>query len=119
MLVQSKFALSRNRVNYLVSKHEKRADFNTAVFYLQSESYLIRTYQGHEADIPELLLASSGHMKELYRRFGDTVCFDITYNVIVKRSMSNHQWGIGFFVGIGSNMEILVFGFCLICTETK
>jgi hypothetical protein len=60
--------------------------FREATATLTNFGYLMREYQGAERDIPELFLAMSPTMRELYNIYGDTVAFDITYNLVKPRS---------------------------------
>jgi hypothetical protein len=53
----------------------------------------MREYQGAERDIPELFLAMSPTMRELYNIYGDTVAFDITYNLVKPRSTTKKSNG--------------------------
>jgi hypothetical protein len=45
--------------------------------------------------------------------------FDVTYNLLRRRTLENRQWGLGIFSGFGSNLEPVVFGYCLVSRETK
>lgn len=114
MIVKSRFGLASNRINYLWQKYNKDTKFNEVLFYLESENYRIRTYQGSESDIPQLLLAVSPSMLDCHRRYGDVITFDVTYNILRRRAVDNHQWGLGIISGFGSNLEPVVFGYCLI-----
>ena len=38
-------------------------------------------------------------------RYGDTLSFDITYNLTRERSSKKRQWGLGTFCGMAHNME--------------
>lgn len=58
-------------------------------------------------------------MIRLFKNFGNVITFDITYNLIRRRSSENHQWGLGVFGGFGPNLEPLIFAFCIIARETK
>lgn len=63
-------------------------------------------------------MAASPQMIRCYQRFGDVVCFDLTYNLLRDRSKTGKQWGLGVFTGMGCNMELVIFGYCLTCSES-
>jgi hypothetical protein len=78
-------------------------NFNDFLNQMQSNDYRIRCHQGNEPDIPEMFLVSSPTMQQLYNQYGDVVCYDITYNLIKKRSSRKGQWGVGVFCVFGRN----------------
>lgn len=49
-------------------------------------------------------------MKKSYLRFGDILCFDITYKLIKKKVGEARHAGVGFFVGHDGNSRIVLFG---------
>jgi hypothetical protein len=84
--------------------------------FFPEDKYEVRYYQNGEEYFPAMFLVLSREMIQLYQKYGEVVCFDLTYNLVDKKSKRGHSWGLGNFVGIGQNHEILVFGFCLMCT---
>jgi hypothetical protein len=70
-------------------------------------------------EMPSLVLLISQKMLEAVRRWGDMVCFDLTYNLVKERSQkANNQWGLGMFTGMGHNKEIILMGVCFMACET-
>jgi hypothetical protein len=57
-------------------------------------------------------------MQALYKIYGDVVTLDFTYNLIQRRSVTKSKWAVGTFCGIGSNLQLLIFGICLISDES-
>ena len=57
-------------------------------------------------------------MKNNYILYGDVLCFDITYKLLKKRKRTDKHIGIGFFVGQDENFRIVLFGLCMIRSET-
>ena len=53
-------------------------------------------------------------MKKNYLKYGDVLCFDLTYKLLKKKRKSDRNIGIGFFVGQDENLRIVLFGFCII-----
>lgn len=49
--------------------------------------------------------------------FGDSVSFDITYNIIKPRTKENSTWGLGVFSGLDNNLRIVIFGIALLSSE--
>jgi hypothetical protein len=45
------------------------------------------------------------------------LAFDVTYNLIKKRSKDNKQWGLGFFSGQDGGLKTIIFGICLTVNE--
>lgn len=67
-----------------------------------------------------MVLAVSPDMTSAYVKWGDTVTFDLTYNILKKRSVNNRrQWGLGLFSGMANNLEPVIFGWCLLSCEKK
>lgn len=73
----------------------------------------MRSYEGDSKDLPDIFLAIPPSGFELFKMLGDTISFDITYNLLKTRTVLKRQWGLGIFTGVGFNLEIVVFGFCL------
>lgn len=115
LLAKTRFNISASRMSYIWGKYTRAANFNVVSTYLHNSEYLTRVYQGAEVDIPELFLAVSPSMRAAYSLFGDVLCLDVTYNLLKQRtSERKRQWGVGVFVGMGKNMELVIFGWCLI-----
>lgn len=96
--------MTNNRLNYIWSKWAKHSNFNIALSMLESKRYLMRSFKGKELDIPELFIAIPEESFELFKKWGEVISFDITYNLIKNRSTDNKQWGVGFFCGMASNL---------------
>lgn len=70
-------------------------------------------------EIPSLILYLSPEMIDNNRKWGDMVCFDLTYNIIRERSMKcSNQWALGMFTGMGPNKQIVLLGVCMMNSET-
>jgi hypothetical protein len=109
LLTLDRFNIKQARFHYIWSKMNWQIRFREATATLTNFGYLMREYQGAERDIPELFLAMSPTMRELYNIYGDTVAFDITYNLVKPRSTKKKQWGLRVLSGIGKNIN------CNIC----
>lgn len=57
-------------------------------------------------------------MKSNYKKYGDLLCFDITYKLLKKSRKQMKHLGVGFFVGQDENTRIVLFGMCTIAHET-
>lgn len=56
-------------------------------------------------------------MKENYIRFGDMLCFDLTYKLLKKKINVDKHIGVGFFVGMDTNLRIVLFGVAVLRKE--
>lgn len=66
-----------------------------------------------------ILLLVSETMKKNYTKFGDIVCFDITYKLIKKKVGQAKHLGVGFFVGQDQNSRIVIFSVSTIRNQTS
>ena len=48
-------------------------------------------------------------MKKSFAMYGDTVSFDLSFNMIKNIHESGKKWKVGFFVGTSSNKHIVPF----------
>lgn len=46
-----------------------------------------------------ILLLVSDSMKKNYTKYGDILCFDITYKLLMRKKSETKHLGVGFFVG--------------------
>jgi hypothetical protein len=46
-----------------------------------------------------IMILASENMKKNYIKFGDILCFDITYKLLKKKVKESKHLGVGFFVG--------------------
>lgn len=53
-------------------------------------------------------------MSKNYQRYGDMLCFDITYKLLMRKKEEVRHTGIGFFVGQDENVRIVLFGVAVI-----
>ena len=53
-------------------------------------------------------------MKEKFYRFGGTVGFDFTYNLVRDKPINGKQYSIGAFVGVDNNVRITPFGLAIV-----
>ena len=58
-------------------------------------------------------------MRKNYEKYGDLVCFDITYKLLHRRKDHSKHLGVGFFVGQDENFRIVLFGMCTIVKESS
>ena len=56
-------------------------------------------------------------MKTGYKKYGDLMCFDITYKLLKKKKKQLKHLGVGFFVGQDENTRIVLFAMCTIANE--
>lgn len=57
-----------------------------------------------------ILLLVSESMKKNYLNYGDNLCFDITYKLLMRKRDETRHLGIGFFIGQDGNSRIILFG---------
>lgn len=57
-----------------------------------------------------ILLLVSESMKKNYEKYGDVLCFDITYKLLMRKKDEDKHHGLGFFVGMDENSRIVLFG---------
>lgn len=62
------------------------------------------------------MIAVSPQMKNNFRKFGDWVGFDFTFNLVQDIKRDKQPYRIGVFVGLSSAKKIVPFGF-VICNE--
>lgn len=53
-------------------------------------------------------------MKKNYLYYGDSLCFDITYKLIMRKKEERRAVGVGFFIGQDENSRIILFGLATI-----
>ncbi len=58
-------------------------------------------------------------MKKNYERYGDILCFDITYKLLMRKKDEVKHTGIGFFIGMDENSRILLYGVAVIQHESS
>jgi len=54
-------------------------------------------------------------MKSLFEQFGQTVCYDLTYNLIQEISPQRRQYAVGIFTGVNCYNKIIPFGISITC----
>lgn len=52
-----------------------------------------------EKNKSSILLLVSETMKKNYLKYGDTICFDITYKLLMRKKEESKHLGVGFFIG--------------------
>ena len=62
--------------------------------------------------VPDIFILVSPSMKELYRKYGSFVSFDLTFHVAVDLKLNKH-WKIGIFAGLSFSKRIIPFGLVL------
>lgn len=63
-----------------------------------------------------MMLLISPDMKRWTNLYGDSLGFDITYNV-VRSNRTHSKWGVGMFVAFDTNYRILPCGIVLMQKE--
>lgn len=63
---------------------------------------------------PDLLLLTTPHMKENFQKYGETVGFDLTYNIIREKPQNGVQFSIGVFAGLDKYLKITPFGVAIV-----
>jgi hypothetical protein len=66
-----------------------------------------------------ILVMISQTMKKNYERYGDMLCFDITYKLLMRKKEEFRHTGMGFFIGSDENSRILLYGMAVITQETS
>jgi len=57
-------------------------------------------------------------MKSNFRAYGQTVCYDLTYNLIQEIGPTGKQYAVGVFTGVNCYNKIIPFGITITCVET-
>jgi hypothetical protein len=71
-----------------------------------------------EAGKTTIIILVSESMKKNYIKFGDILCFDVTYKLLKKKVSEPKHLGVGFFVGTDENSRIVIFAVSTIRHET-
>lgn len=112
--VKNQFNLSLQQAKYLKSKLFWRFDNDDQLLEKLSQRNVTFRRDAERG----LLLLCSDSMKRNYDRYGDLLCFDITYKLLKKKKGQARHIGVGFFVGQDENTRITLFAMCTIATET-
>jgi hypothetical protein len=75
-------------------------------------------YPVDDGQLPEIIVLVSPQMKENMKLYGQTICYDLTYNVISEVSEKGRQYAVGIFTGVNCYNHIVPFGISIICEET-
>lgn len=70
-------------------------------------------------ELPDLMIVVTPLMKENYKKFGDWMGFDFTFNLIQEIKDKRQPYRVGAFVGISSSKKIVPFGLVICNEETK
>ena len=86
---------------------------------LEEEGYEVH-HTGVESpkDIPEIFIAVSPKMKNLYHQYKDVISFDLTFNLIKDRHPSGKKWKLGCFVATSAAKRITPLGLVVCLHET-
>ena len=68
-----------------------------------------------EGQLPNIIVAISPEMKANFRAYGQTVCYDLTYNLIQQRTPTGKQYAVGVFTGVNCYNKIIPFGITITC----
>ena len=65
-----------------------------------------------------MFITSSPSMRENYRKYGQIVSIDITYNLI-KEKINGVGWGVCLMMGMNSHQHIIPFAFAILNNENE
>jgi hypothetical protein len=68
--------------------------------------------------MPDVLLAISGSMKEACQMWGDQVSFHLMTDLL-KHKKGSKNYLAGTFTGLASDMDMVIFGSCVMVVDTK
>lgn len=71
-----------------------------------------------EGQLPRILVVISPQMKENFKQYGQTVSYDLTYNIIRDITPDRRQYAVGIFTGVNCYNKIIPFGITITCEET-
>jgi len=54
-------------------------------------------------------------MKDIFRLYGQTVSYDLTYNLIQEISPQRRQYAVGIFTGVNCFNKIIPLGVTVTC----
>jgi hypothetical protein len=81
---------------------------------VQSDPY----YYGMN-ELPNLMIVITPLMKENFKKFGEWMGFDFTFNIIQEIKDREQPYRVGVFVGISASKKIVPFGLVICNGETK
>ena len=58
-------------------------------------------------------------MKSLFQAYGQTACYDLTYNLIQETGPTGRQYAVGVFTGVNCYNKIIPFGITITCEQTE
>jgi hypothetical protein len=114
-----KYRISHRCFYYLFEKvKNKKSTFVALTEFLDERKYEIHSdpYYFGMNELPDLMIVVSPLMKENFRKFGDWMGFDFTFNLIQEVKEERQPYRVGVFVGISSSKKIVPFGL-VICNE--
>jgi hypothetical protein len=82
LLTKSKFLINNRRFYYLLNKTFVQQTLLNYLEALETADYAVRVEIGPHEDQPNMLLIISPISKVNYLKYGDSVYFDVTYNLV-------------------------------------
>jgi hypothetical protein len=67
-----------------------------------------------EGQLPLIIVLASPLMKANMKLYGQTICFDLTYNVIAEVTEQGRQYAVGIFTGVNCYNHIIPFGIAIL-----
>lgn len=84
----------------------------------QGYEYLTDTQAETEEDrYPRLIVMVSKLMRDSFKKYGDLLSFDITYNLLRNFTSDGKQYRLGVFCVTDTNIRILIAGIALMSQE--
>lgn len=88
--------------------------------FLDAEHYEIQ-YEPFERDsdmLPDLLIAISPLMKQMYHKYGEVAGIDFTFKLIREKHTSGKMWKVGMVVGNSLSRKIVPFALLVALEES-
>jgi hypothetical protein len=118
--VKERFNLSRCQARYLKDRVFWRFKNEDHMLSKLTERKVLFRRKINEDDGKSIILVMvSQTMKKNYEKYGDILCFDITYKLLMRRKEEFRHTGMGFFIGSDENSRILLYGMAVITQETS
>jgi hypothetical protein len=73
--------------------------------------------------LPNIFITASIEMRDLFKRYGKSVTFDLTYHLIKEKIKDSHgrirSFGFGYFGGLSASNKIICFAVAILNDETS
>ena len=117
-VIKEKFNLTKCQAKYLKDRVFWRFKDEDHMLRKLTERRVTFRRKIEEGETTILMLLSET-MKKNYARYGDILCFDVTYKLLKKKKGEVKHLGVGFFVGQDENSRIVLFAVSTIKHETS